>query len=164
MAGFTGTLTAQVVALLTSVTSGVNARIVSIEADDTTLKEVGIRSIVTQNVSAEIAEISGQAEYPALLVYCDTVQNLMREKSRDFSGRINLVIEIRCTQETLKRIESNTEMYVDAVCALLSDSRGTWGDGASYSGAYQVDYEPVVFGGKNFLQRAKVNFAVDLSE
>jgi|SRR5580658_7492427 hypothetical protein len=164
MAGFTGTLTAQVVALLTSATSGVNARIVAMEAEDSTLQVVRIRSIVTQNVSAEIAEVSGQAEYPSLLVYCDNVQNMMKEKSRDFSGRINLVIEVRQTQETLKVIESNTEMYVDAVCALLSDSRGSWGDGASYSGAYRVDYEPVVFGGKNFLQRAKVNFALDLSE
>lgn len=164
MAGFTGTLAAQVIALLTNTTSGVNARITSIEADDSTLKAVGIRSIVSQNVSPEIAEISGQALYPALLVYCDNVQNLMKEKSRDFSGKIHLVIEVRQTQETLKQIESNTEMYVDAICALLSDSRGSWGDGAYYSGAYRVDYEPVAFGGKNFLQRAKVNFAVDLSE
>jgi hypothetical protein len=55
-------------------------------------------------------------------------------------------------------------MYVDAVCALLGDSRGDWGDGASYSGGYQVDYEPVVKGGKNFVQRAKVNFVLELSE
>jgi len=164
MAGFTGTLTAQVVALLTNTTTGVNARITSIEENDSTLKAVGVRSIATQNVSPEIAEISGQALYPSLLVYCDNVQNLMREKSRDFSGKINLVVEIRHTQETLKQIESNTELYVDAVCALLSDARGAWGDGASYSGAYRVDYEPVAFGGKNFLQTAKVNFALDLSE
>ena len=164
MAGYTGTVTAQVIALLTSPTSGINARITSIEENDSTLKTVGIRSIVTQNVSVEIAEVSGHALYPALLVYCDSLQNLMKEKSRDFSGKINLVIEVRQTQETLNKIESNTEMYVDAVCALLSDARGSWGDGASYSGAYRVEYEPVAFGGKNFVQRAKVNFALDLSE
>jgi hypothetical protein len=164
MAGFTGTLTAQVIALLTSTTSGVNARITSIEANDSTLKAVGIRSIVSQNVSIEIAEANGQALYPALLVYCDKVQNLQQEKSRSFSGRVHIVIEIRQTQETLERIESNTEMYVDAVCALLGDARGDWGDGASYSGGYEVDYEPVAMGGKNFIQRAKVNFAVKLSE
>jgi hypothetical protein len=164
MAGFTGTLAAQVIALLTNTTTGVNARTKTIEANDPTLKGGEIRSIVSQNVSPEIAEISGQALYPALLVYCDNVENLMREKSRGFSGRINFIIEVRQTQETLKGIESNTEMYVDAICALLGDSRGFWGNGASYSGAYRVDYEPVAFGGKNFLQRAKVNFALELSE
>ena len=164
MAGFTGVLAAQVIALLTDTTTGVNARIKTIEENDPTLKGAGIRSIVSQNVSPEIAEISGQALYPALLVYCDSVENQMREKSRNFSGTIGLVIEVRQTQDTLKGIESNTEMYVDAICALLSDSRGYWGDGASYSGAYRVDYEPVAFGGKNFLQRAKVNFALELSE
>jgi hypothetical protein len=92
------------------------------------------------------------------------VQNLQREKARDFSGRVHLTIEIRQTQETLEVIDSNTEMYVDAVIALLGEARGQWGDGASYSGGYEVEYEPVMMGGKNFLQRAKVNFAVELSE
>ena len=52
----------------------------------------------------------------------------------------------------------------DAVCALLGEARGDWGDGASYAGGYRVDYEPVTMGGKNFLQRAKVSFVVELSE
>jgi hypothetical protein len=55
-------------------------------------------------------------------------------------------------------------MYVDALCALLGEARGDWGGGASYAGGYRVDYEPVAMGGKNFLQRAKVSFAVELSE
>jgi len=164
MAGFTGTLAAQVVALLTSATSGVNARITTMEANDPNLKSIGLRSIVLQNVSIEIAEASGQAQYPALLVYCDKVQNLLQEKFRGFSGRVHLVIEVRQSQETLHLIEQNTEMYVDAVCALLGEARGDWGDGASYSGGYEVDYEPVAMGGKNFIQRAKVSFAVELSE
>ena len=164
MAGYSGTLAAQVLALLTSETTGVNARITTIEANDLSLKGTGIRSFVAQNVSPEIAETSGQAFYPAVLVYCDRVQNLQFEKSRAFSGRVHLTIEIRQTQETLDAFDSNTEMYVDAVIALLGDARGQWGDGASYSGGYEVEYEPVEMGGKNFLQRAKVNFAVDLSE
>jgi len=164
MAGFSGTLTAQVIALLTSTKTGVNARITSIEANDSTVKGVGIRAIVSQNVSIAIAEASGQAQYPALLVYCDRVQNLLQEKFREFSGRVHVVIEVRHTQETLAGIEQNTEMYADAVCALLGEARGDWGDGASYSGGYQVDYEPVAMGGKNFVQQAKVSFALELSE
>ena len=164
MAGITGTLTAQVMSLLTSTTSGINVRIAAIEANDTTLKGVPVKSIAAQNVSVDLAESSGLAQYPALLVYCDKVQNLQREKFRQFSGRVHLVIEARQTQPTLNMIEQNTEMYVDAVCALLDDSRGDWGDGASYTGGYQVSYEPVVKGGTNFVQRAKVNFALEVSE
>lgn len=164
MAGFSGTLTAQVIALLTAKTTGVNARITSIETNDPALKGAGIRSIVSQNVSAGIAEKSGQALYPALLVYCEKVQNILHEKFREFSGRVHITVEVRQTQESLDRIEVNTEMYVDAVCALLGEARGDWGDGASYSGGYTVNYEPVEMGGKNFLQRAKVTFAVELSE
>ncbi len=164
MAGFTGTLTTQVLALLTAEATGVNARITTMQANDPTLKGSGIRSITARNVSYEIAEASGQARYPALLVYCDRLENLLREKFRAFSGRALMTVEVRQTQETLADAESNTEMYVDAVCALLGEARGDWGDGASYAGGYRVDYEPVTMGGKNFLQRAKVSFVVELSE
>jgi len=164
MAGFTGTLTEYVLGLLTAETTGINARITTMQANNPTLKSSGVRSITARNVSYEIAEASGQARYPALLVYCDRVENLLREKFRAFSGRVQMTIEVRQTQETLADAETNTEMYVDAVCALLGEARGDWGDGASYAGGYRVDYEPVAMGGKNFLQRAKVSFVVELSE
>src|SRR3954464_425320 len=109
MAGFTGTLAAQVVAFLTSATNGVNARITAMEANDPSLKAAGIRSIFSQNVSLEIAESAGQQEYPVLLVYCERVENLLREKFRGFSGRVHLAIEIRHTQEKLALLERNTE-------------------------------------------------------
>jgi hypothetical protein len=75
-----------------------------------------------------------------------------------------MAIEVRHSQDKLDMIEQNTQTYVDAVCALLDDSRGDWGDGSFYAGGYQVNYEPVVKGGKNFLQRAKVNFALEVSD
>jgi hypothetical protein len=164
MAGTTGTLTDSVVALLTSRESGINVRIGAIESGDGALKAIGIRYISAQNVSVEIAEKAGHAQYPALLVYCEKVQNLLKEKFRQFSGQVHLVIEVRHSQDKLDKIEQNTQMYADAVCALLDDSRGDWGDGAFYAGGYQVSYEPVVKGGKNFLQRAKVNFALEVSD
>ena len=53
---------------------------------------------------------------------------------------------------------------MDAVCALLDDSRGDWGSGLFYAGGYDVSFEPVGRGGKNFLQRAKVGFDVEVSK
>jgi hypothetical protein len=164
MAGFTGTLTAQIIAMVTLETTGINARIAAMQANDPSLQLPGVKSIVAQNVSVDIAERSGQVQYPVLLVYCEKAQNLQLEKFREFSGKMHFVIETRHTQDTLSQIEQNTEVYVDAVCALLSDARGDWGAGASYSGVYQVDYQPVAMGGSNFVQRAKVSFAVDVSE
>ena len=164
MAGYIGSLTGLVMTMLTATMSGVNARIGTMQANDLTLKGAGVRSFTFENVSVEMAEAAGQTSYPAVFVYCDSAKNLQREKSRSFSGSVQLVIEVRQTQESLAQIEQNTEMYADAVCALLGDARGDWGDGASYTGGYRVDYEPVARGGKNFVQRAKVNFAVELSE
>ena len=40
---------------------------------------------------------------------------------------------------------------------------GDWGQGMFFAGGYEVAFEPVRHGGKNFLQVAKVSFEVDLS-
>jgi hypothetical protein len=164
MAGITGTLTATVVSLLTSMTDGVNVRVAAIESSDSTLHAPGVRTIVALNATVEICEKTGHAQYPALLVYSDKVANTLKEKFRQFSGKVHMVIETRNSQDHLDSLETNLQVYVDAVCALLDDSRGDWGSGAFYAGGYDVSYESVTRGGKNFLQRAKVGFDVEVSK
>jgi len=164
MAGTTGTLTATVVSMLSSTTTGANVRVAAIKQTDPTLSAVGIRSIVALNASVEIGEKTGHALYPALLVYCDKLSNSLTEKFRQFSGRAHLVVEVRYSQDRLDGLENNTQVYADAVCAMLDDSRGDWGSGAFYTGGYEVSYEPIARGGKNFLQRAKVGFDVEVSK
>ena len=164
MAGITGTLTNAVVSKLQSTQDGVNIRIGAIDQNDPALVTAGIRSIVAMNASVDISEKTGHARYPALLVYCDKMSNSLKEKFRQFSGTAHLVIEVRYSQDRLDSLEANTQTCVDAVCALLDDSRGSWGDGAFYPGGYDVAYEPVARGGKNFLQRAKVGFEIQVSK
>src|SRR5579863_7316484 len=164
MAGLNGALTSIVVSMLTSTASGVNVRIGAMEQADSSLRAVGLRTIVALNASVEISEKTGYVQYPALLVYCDKLSNTLKEKFRQFSGKAHVVVEARHSQDDLDGIELNVEVYVDAVCALLDDSRGNWGAGFFYSGGYDVSYEPVVRGGKNFLQRAKVGFDVEVSK
>jgi hypothetical protein len=164
MAGLTGALTRDVVARLQSNTDGVTARVGAITQSDATVQAAGLRTIRAQNASVEISEKTGAAQYPAVLVYCDKMSNTLREKFRQFSGKAHLVIEVRHSQDGLDSIESNLQVYVDAVCALLDDSRGDWGDGSFYGGGYEVHYEPVARGGINFLQRAKVGFEVEVSK
>src|SRR5665213_317135 len=164
MAGLGGTLTSIVVSMLTSTTDGVNVRIGAMEQADSTLQAPGVRTIVALNASVEISEKSGSAQYPALLVYCDKLSNALKEKFRQFSGKAHIVVEIRYSQDRLDSLEANTQTCVDAVCALLDDSRGDWGGGAFYTGGYDVGYEPVARGGKNFLQLAKVGFEIQVSK
>lgn len=164
MAGITGTLSNSVLALLTGSEAGVNARVNAIESDDPSSQTAPIRTVLAQNVSADIAEKAGYTGYPTLLVYCEGTKNTLKEKFREFSGKARVVIEVRHSQDLLEGIEKRLEIYLDAVCALLDDSRGDWGDGAFYAGGYEVSYEPVARGGKNFLQRAKVGFDVEVSK
>ncbi len=129
MAGLSGTLTNTVVSMLTSTASGVNVRVGAIEASDSSIVATGIRTIVALNASVEISEKTAYVQYPALLVYCDKLANTLKEKFREFSGKAHVVVEVRQAQDTLEGIESTVELYADAVCALLDDSRGRLGFG-----------------------------------
>lgn len=164
MAGITGTLTRRIVSKLTATVDGVNARVGAIETFDTRVATIDIRSVVAQNVTVDVGEKAGNTHYPALLVYCDKMQNTLKEKFREFSGKARMVVEVRHSQDKLDGMEQHLQVYVDAVCALLDDSRGDWGCGSFYAGGYEVNYEPVARGGKNFLQRAKVSFDVEVSK
>jgi hypothetical protein len=164
MAGLSGTLAATVVSMLTSTTNGVNVRVGAIESGDSSLTATGIETIVALNASVEVSDKTGYVRYPALLVYCDKLSNTLKEKFRDFSGKAHVVVEVRQSQDTLPGLESTVQVYADAVCALLDDSRGDWGSGLFYAGGYDVSFEPVGRGGSNFLQRAKVGFDVEVSK
>lgn len=164
MAGITGQITSTTLRKLQAQDDGVTARVAAIVTADARLTSIGIRTIAAHNISVDVSEKTGQAQYPALLVYCDKLSNSLKEKFRRFSGKAHLVVEVRHSQDKLEALEAHTQVYVDAVCALLDDSRGDWGSGSFYPGGYDVSYEPVVRGGKNLLQKAKVSFDVEVSK
>ena len=164
MAGITGQITSTTLKKLQAQNDGVSARGAAIVTADPRLAAIGIRSMTSHNISVDVSEKLGNASYPALLVYCDKLTNSMQEKFRHFSGKAHLVVEVRHSQDKLDSLESHTQVYVDAVCALLDDSRGEWGQGSFYPGGYDVSYEPVVRGGRNLLQKAKVSFEVEVSK
>jgi hypothetical protein len=164
MAGLVGTLTSSVVHRLSSSTDGISVRAAAITQGSPELQLAGVKTVLAQNVSVDISDKAGHAHYPALLVYCDKISNSLKEKFRRFSGKVHMVVEVRHSQDRLESIEANLQTYVDAVCALLDDSRGDWGNGAFYTGGYDVSYDPVARGGQNYLQRAKVGFDVEVSK
>jgi hypothetical protein len=120
-------------------------------------------NIVQQNVPAAVMERSQVAQYPSVHVYVDRVQNVLAEKFRTFSGTLRTVAEVRVSQDRIEGIEDQTRLYVDAVTQILDANRGSWGQGMFFAGGYEVKFEPVGQGGRNFLQTAKVVFEVNLS-
>lgn len=163
MAGLSGTLTQTLVSKLTSTSEGVNLQIGAITESDPTLTQLSVKSVSAQNVSVDIVDTTQQTRYPSILVYCDKLTNNLTEKYRQFSGQARMNAEVRHSEDTLADVQTNLQTTVDAVCALLANSRGDWGNGAFYVGGYDVSYDPVVRGGKNFLQRAKVTFELEVS-
>ena len=127
------------------------------------LPSLGDRQILAQNIAFELEEKTAGAQYPSYHIYCEKLSNTLQEKFRTFSGTARMVAEVRVSQDRLEQIESKLQQYVDAVIGVLDLNRGDWGSGMFYSGGYEVVFQPVKHGGKNFLQTAKVTFEVNMS-
>jgi hypothetical protein len=153
------------VGFLTATTTGVNSAIAQLVTDTgVALAPVPSTNIINQNVPFALAEKTKGVKYPAMYVYADRVRNLLTEKFRAFSGKVRTVTEVRVSQDRLEGLEYQLRLYVDAVTQVLDANRGTWGQGAFYTGGYEVTFDAVQHGGQNFLQIAKVSFEVDFSE
>ena len=120
--------------------------------------------IRTQNVAQDLIERSAAMRYPEMQVYCDKVVNRLTEKFRSFSGAAHMVIELRHSQDRIEGIEQVVETYVEAATGVLRSSRGDWGDGMFYGGAYEVSFGPVKRGGRHFIQAAKITFEIGVSK
>lgn len=119
--------------------------------------------VVTQNVAMEMAEKSAKIPYPMLYVYTTRIENQLREKFRRFSGLVEVVMELRVTNEHLDDLDRDLHLYVDAVTSVLDNNRGDWGGGMFFAGRYEVSVTPAKPGGRNYVQTAKVKCEVDMS-
>jgi hypothetical protein len=165
MASTSTIATRKFVEFLSSPSTGVSPVIAQLAEDSgVRLAPVLAGQIIGQNVSAELNSRShAGAHFPTVHVYVDRVRNLLTEKFRRFSGKIRTVAEIRVSLDRVEGIEEQLRLYVDAVTQVLDTNRGSWGEGAFYTGGYEVVFEPVKSGGRGFLQVARVVFEVDLS-
>ena len=114
-------------------------------------------------LSPEIADKVGGTRYPAIYIFCERITNSLKEKFRTFSGSADLSLEVRVSHDHVEQLQFNLQHYVDAVTDVLDRSRGAWTPGVYYTGGYEVTFQPVKKGGKNFLQTAKVNVRIQLS-
>ena len=127
------------------------------------LPALGDRQVIAQNIAYELQEKTTGAQYPAYHIYCEKLSNTLIEKFRVFSGTARMVTEVRVSQDRLEEIETKLQQYVDGVIGVLDTNRGDWGGGMFYSGGYEVVFQPVKHGGKNFIQTARVTFEVNMS-
>jgi len=133
------------------------------QANRVELPLIELGQIISQNVPAEVIEKSAGTKYPAFHIYCEKLQNTLREKFRQFSGTATLSADVRVTHDRLEGLDQRLQWYVDALTDVLDTNRGDWDNGLFYTGGYTVTFQPVKHGGKNFLQTAKVSFDVQVS-
>ena len=154
----------KMVEFLTSPDTGLGPAIAGIAAESgVDLAPIPAEHVANQNVSVELSERAQVIKYPAVYVYTDRVRNLLTEKFRTFSGKVRTVAEVRISQDRIEGVEEQLRLYVEAVTQVLDANRGSWGEGAFFTGGYEVKIDPVRHGGRNFLQIAKVEFDVDVS-
>ncbi|MFN7920745.1 MAG: hypothetical protein U0Q16_11645 [Bryobacteraceae bacterium] len=127
------------------------------------LDEIPYPRIVEHHAAIEVTDKAQGTKYPQILVYCDRVHNLLTEKFRRFSGRVDAVVEIRNSQDRLDELEQWTHLYTEAVLAVLEGCRGEWREGVYYCGKYEVKFEAAKHGGKNFVKVVRVMLPVDVN-
>jgi hypothetical protein len=158
-----GTSTQKVVGVLAA-GSGLSAVLEALNIQQgVKLPRVTAQQIIAQNVTPEVSDQTTVDNYPLIYVYCTKVVNQLREKFRTFSGEAQMVVEARVSQDRLDQIETNLQAYADAITQVLDDNRGDWGDGIFFAGEYEVTFGGVKHGGRNFLEIAKVAFALEIS-
>jgi hypothetical protein len=144
--------------------SGLNANVAALaRSEGVTLSPIPTKHLFTDNVASDVAERSMDLKYTAIYVYCEGIVNTLKEKFRSVSGTAQMVIDVRVSQDRLEGIDGASQLYTDAVAQTLGQSRGDWGQGLFYSGAYQISFGPVKHGGRNFIKTAKVSFDLDVS-
>src|SRR5277367_1842583 len=127
MAQTASIVTAQVLSLLAGNDSGINSNLNELSEDaGVTLAPLGAMQIVGQNIAPDIAEKTAGATYPAVYVYCDKVNNTLKEKFRTFSGKAQVTIETRVSQDRLEGIDQQMQLYIDAITQVLDANRGDW--------------------------------------
>src|ERR1700683_54502 len=90
----------QSVTFLTDTTAGIGPAVANLAADSgIPLAPLPPEHIVNQNVPVAIAERAVAVKYPRVHVYSNRVRNLLTEKFRTFSGKVQTVAEVRVSQD-----------------------------------------------------------------
>jgi hypothetical protein len=140
---------------------GVNAAAASLQLDKP-VPAIADSAILELQAAPDMAEKSGTIKYPVIHVYCDRISNTLTEKFRRFSGTADLNIEIRVSHDRIDELQDQLRTYVTAVTGILESNKGAWDTQTWYPGRYDVKFNPVRQGGRNYLQTASVQLQVKI--
>ncbi len=151
-----------VLELLSDPYQGLAAQLSEIGSRDrVTLAPVAARSIALLNAPNDLLDQARDARYPQLLLFAEQMDNQQREKFAYFAGVLRVAAEMRLSSDSLDRMEENLHRYVEAVINVVHSADPRWNDEMTYTGRYSVNYSPIRAGGHNFIQSARISFAVD---
>ena len=122
-----------------------------------------VASILKLSSAIDTYERTAAVGYPVAAVYCQRLRNTQTEKFRMLSGTVTLVIEIRVSGERVEELETDLNSYVHAACQVLEASRGAWTAIGTYAGAYDIKFQPLRPGGKQFMKSAQIEFEIQIS-
>ena len=141
-------------------TGGINDQLAAMSLSPP-LPPVG--SILNLSAPLDAYEKTTTVRYPAATLYCERLRNTQMEKFRVFSGNALLVVEIRVSGARAEDLETALNSYVEAACRVLGASRGAWTNVATYSGTYDVKFQAMRPGGKQFTKAAQIEFEIQVS-
>jgi hypothetical protein len=121
-------------------------------------------SVLVQNVEPDLAEENVPVVYPAVYLYSERMDNRLVEKFRKFSGTVVVAAEIRVSGERFVELEGQLARYVEAAGVLLGRNQGAWTENVAFDGGYQVRFDRIRLGGKNFAQSARIEIEVQAHE
>lgn len=157
-------MAAQKLAALLTTSSAISAAIGAMAADSgIDIPVISAEQVFLSSAPASMAELQQELGYPRVSVFSTRVRNTQMEKFRALSGTITVSAEIAATADLLSDVDTWIHFYIEAITSILRESRGDWGDGVFYSGAYDVDVQAPKAGASGFLQLARINLEVGVS-
>jgi len=121
------------------------------------------RQLGALQAPSDLHDRVGKAAYPVYQVYVERVRNKMTEKFRRFSGTVDVVVEVRVSQDRLEGLTERVQFYADAVTDVMERNRGCVEEGVYLPGTYEVTFEAAKKGGLNVMQTARVKCELEVS-
>jgi hypothetical protein len=141
---------------------GIGAQLAAIAGrDHVALSPVTGRSLALLNAPADLLDQAIDLTYPQVFIFGEQMENQHKEKFASFSGTLQLGIDVRISADVVDRIEADLHRYVEAVLNALGAAHSEWASGLMYGGYYSVSYSPLRLAGHNFLQSARISFALE---
>jgi hypothetical protein len=104
----------------------------------------------------------GAARYPRAQVYCERIENQLKEKFNAFSGVVHLVIDLHVSHERWDGLAGEMEQLITNATRLIEVNRGELQTGVYMSGKYVVDLEAPKTGGRGYVQSARIKVPIEV--